>query len=34
MEHSHSGHEMEHEMKKKPDGHEHHQMIADYKQRS
>ncbi len=33
MEHSHSDHEMEHEMKSKHDGHDHHHMIADFKRR-
>ena len=33
MEHSHPDHEMGHEIKKKPDGHGHHHMIADYKRR-
>ncbi|OPX60394.1 MAG: Copper-exporting P-type ATPase B [Methanobacterium sp. PtaB.Bin024] len=33
MEHSHSDHEMKHEMKKKPGGLDHHHMIADFKRR-
>jgi len=33
MDNSHSEHDMEHEMKKKHDGHDHHHMIADYKRR-
>jgi len=33
MEHSRSDHEMDHEMKKKPGGHDHHHMIADFKRR-
>ncbi|EKF86225.1 copper-translocating P-type ATPase [Methanobacterium formicicum] len=33
MEHSHSGHEMDHGMEKKTGGHDHHHMIADFKRR-